>query len=317
VATNRRSALTVLVICTRNRPMSLQTTLKHLVRRSSVSPSTIIIVDSSDEKMELRNFLQAWSPPQLTIKVLDSSPGLPHQRNVAMEFIARHGVQENWQFVSFIDDDVLVGENYFRNLESLFLKYPHVNALGGFVKSTPAGKVRSIRWASLDRHGHLAPTGLTSSGTATLELQEVDWVPGGMQNLRLSVTQRFRYNGLKRMYGEDIEFSMILRRSGVKLFTSSLLGVHHGSAQSQKDNRFMVGYYTAANRLRLAQDFPEFLSLTKTKLSIVFVGVTQLLFGLASLSASRASFGLGTIAILPSLIRAQDYGSLEDNVPTI
>ena len=94
------------VIPTRNRIDSLQRCLKSIGNQIFL-PEEVIIVDSSDVKLDLHTLLE--SVDNLNIKLIHSTPSVCKQRNVGIA-----AAQNDWIFLC--DDDIDLPENYLSTL---------------------------------------------------------------------------------------------------------------------------------------------------------------------------------------------------------
>lgn len=115
-----------LIICTYMRPESLRKLLIS-VEKQVITPYEIIIVDSSTKKdtsimLEDQNY-------NLNIKyylVSDEYRGLTKQRN--------YGIKKasfDIDLIAFLDDDILLEKNYFKELVNTFIYYPDAIGVGG------------------------------------------------------------------------------------------------------------------------------------------------------------------------------------------
>ena len=97
------------IIPTRNRPNELSSVLECLAEQS-LQPVVVIVVDSSDSRFseEFRPKLQNY------IYIHTTSRSAAMQRNIGMDWIWDN--EKNFQFIAFVDDDVLLPTHYLEIL---------------------------------------------------------------------------------------------------------------------------------------------------------------------------------------------------------
>ncbi|CAM4047701.1 MULTISPECIES: glycosyltransferase family 2 protein [Flavobacterium] len=116
----KKSQITI-VIPTRNRINSLNRLLNSISKQTYL-PKEIIIVDSSDEKLNSNQLFFT----QLDIKIIHSSPSVCLQRNIGIE-------QCKTEFIFLCDDDIEISENYIENLITYLDENPSVNMTSGLI----------------------------------------------------------------------------------------------------------------------------------------------------------------------------------------
>jgi glycosyltransferase involved in cell wall biosynthesis len=118
-----RESLFAVVVCTRNRPVSLARTLDALLDQSPGGFPTLVVdqSDGLDAALEAR----AAGHPGLRV-IRDSGRGLSRARNVAWR-----ATDEDW--LVFVDDDCLVQPGWAAALESELLAHPDADVVTGHV----------------------------------------------------------------------------------------------------------------------------------------------------------------------------------------
>ena len=104
-----------LCICTRHRPERVGSILAHLETLLFI-PHICVIIDSSEDMRTRDTVIEHSKLSRNKVKYLHALPGLPHQRNIGIEFLIASGVLKHDGIVSFLDDDVRVGLNYFKQV---------------------------------------------------------------------------------------------------------------------------------------------------------------------------------------------------------
>lgn len=249
-----------LIICTRNRPATLQLTLGNLLKQSLI-PSLIVIVDSSDSGLFrlAKSFSDKLPFPEL--HHIKSDYGAPHQKNVGINFVLSLQPTRTPRVVAFLDDDILPEKNYFRNLVELFQRNPDVKCLGGFdiqIQELGMSALRRRLLIGGAAAGSILSSGISVAGPIRQELEKVDWVPGGMQSYRAEVFRQLRFDGKIRIHGDEVELQMrLLELYPDSIATSRLLGVTHMAETAGKQSLAQSTAYLDGFRWRLAHQFPH------------------------------------------------------------
>lgn len=248
-----------LIICTKNRPRELQSTLESV--SSSVHPANIVVVDSSENSTSSLNTISNLQPDLVgKIFLIRSGSGLPHQRNVGIQFLSGIVDIGTLKVIHFLDDDVSVDEKYFQDSLALIDKHPNFVGIGALL-GTSITKNRNVLVRLLlgepKDGGKIGPSGLVSTVSCLSKpLIQTEWIAGGAMTLRASVFETFRFDGCRRMYGEDVEASIRLSKYG-KIGVGCLLRVEHRSAQEGKPNSATSSYFQDIFRYELIALCPE------------------------------------------------------------
>lgn len=207
----------------------------------SARPSLLIVVDSSDQPGmwdSTAHSLEVLRKSGWSVEHLKSEPGLPRQRNAAINFVSK--LKPEVELLSFLDDDVHVSSNYFHIVDHLFSTHQDLAVLGGFDRDdSNAAQPRKLLLSLGLEHpmaGKVSKSGLARVPNPDVDLQIVDFVPGGMQSLRLVFLRGLRFDESSLFYGEDIEFHLRLALHG-RVASSQLLRVTHMSGQEGKGSR--------------------------------------------------------------------------------
>jgi len=122
------------VIATRNRLDDITTCLKSL-KKQTVYPNELIIIDSSDTPLNKQNkFLDYFSntffkkPIKLIYK--HTSRGAAYQRNVGIKLVTT-------DIVHFFDDDVILQPNYIEKMNLVFQENPNYAGGMGDIENIP------------------------------------------------------------------------------------------------------------------------------------------------------------------------------------
>lgn len=246
-----------IVVCTKDRPNFVMGFIEHLNRITSC-PAIVCFVDSSDDSGTENVVMAAQhSISGVSLIYIHARPGAPNQKNVGLEYLENQAQYEQLAFVSFLDDDIRPNSDYFTHLVKLFEENREVCCLGGFDLSLKPAKNSLLRrlffLSDSSPGGKILPSGICTTIVPNQRLEQVQWVPGGMQSYRMAAIRSLRFDGRVRIYGDEVEFQTRLPDQNC-IFTSNLLGVVHLGATLNKDKArdeqgYMDGFrWTLATR---------------------------------------------------------------------
>ena len=118
------AAALAVCICTRNRPESLRVTLSAVLA-STLRPDQIVVSDDSDAGSLDRNRSICMAVPGM-VYCTGPRQGLAANRNNCITHLA-----DPIRFVSFIDDDLCVRPNFFREAQAAILSHPEHTIVTG------------------------------------------------------------------------------------------------------------------------------------------------------------------------------------------
>jgi len=245
-----------LVICTKDR---YSIVIQHVERlqRQKCPLKEIVIVDSSAE--ESAQALGEWCAnltQELRVTHITSKPGLPHQRNIGVSHLLKRNFKR-LEFISFLDDDIIVEDNYFFEVERLFSQYDQVIAIGGYDASRSLQLPKRcyvVFGLSSYENGVVLSSGLTTTPRPVQILENCQWIPGGMQNIRTRILRNYRFDGRTRMYGEDVDFYLQVANEGI-IACSSNLPVRHLNSVIGKDDYREIQSFSDGFRWTLTKKY--------------------------------------------------------------
>lgn len=239
--------ISMLVICTRNRPADLTNALAYVLKSSQMP--AVLVADSSDDPVQVQIAAIVDAHPGCTL--LRCTPGLARQRNQAIDWIRSH--HPDVEVVHFIDDDSEVSSQYFAEIEATFSANGSLAGVGGVLTNHP-----SPRYVRLKRFFLLysdTPGQVLSSGRSTMA-HYVDDVPdrperlsGGCMSYRLALIEGIRFDDRLEGYsiGEDLFFSFAVSRRHPLAVAAGAKMVHNSSPVNR-----ITKPELALERLRLA-----------------------------------------------------------------
>jgi GT2 family glycosyltransferase len=247
----------ILIVCTKNRHPQVAARLTEFSAFEDL-PNDILVVDSSDSpdtEVLVRSIASNY-PTRL--HYLNTSSGLPFQRNCGIEWTLKRPVVP--EIVHFLDDDVVPCHDYFLRVRAFFGMSRELVAVGGFdVNYNPTLNQtlpRRILGIGCSRTGVVLKSGLAIPPTPAEELEECQWLVGGMQSFRTDVFFHQRFDSTLRMYGEDVDFYLRIASLG-KIACSSRLPVIHLHDPTNRESYKDVCMYHDGVRWLFASRYPH------------------------------------------------------------
>lgn len=308
-----------LIICCHNSAEKLLPTIKHVndLAVSSDIPWELIIVDnaSTDNTYEIANQLLSDPLKNITKIVSEHRLGLKNAR-------LRGIIESQYEFISFIDDDNWICQDWINIVFEIMSSSPEVGACGG--GSNPAfdtvvptwfesvhngfavGKQCQLTGYVPESRGYLWGAGLTIRRTA--------WNKLTSRGFRFMLTGR---DGNKLTSGEDTELCFALRLCGWSLWYDERLQFVHYIPKERLDLHYLNHLYRAFGDASIILDQYRFfieckptsnISISKYYLINTLMAVFNLL-KFTILSQLKKGGGISeTKAILRKVCRAYEYG---------
>lgn len=229
------------VLCTRNRPGDLKSTLLSLRRLPRRAHLLVVVMDASDADAALQNEAATLAPcgGPARYRRFRGRPSLTRQRNAAV----RH-LPASVEIVHFIDDDVTVLPGYFAHLARTLRTRPGVAGAGGLVLEPGRSAAPVTRWHRALLLRSAVPGRVTRAGFATSAQQppcpaprRTQWL-NGCASYQRSVFERHRFDARLDGYAlfEDLDFSYrVGQREGPLLVEPRARLLHHCSLANRHD----------------------------------------------------------------------------------
>lgn len=266
-----------LVICSRGRSNSLSNVITSILDCRESKNVHILIVLNGHSPSELNNLIKQYKDLEDQILVIESKPGLAAARNVALANISG-------DIVTFLDDDVLLPDNYLTEVDSAFSFDEKLDGLSPRIAGLYTGtnlrttwfRKRTIKYGRLSRNGDNFWVPDVYSATNT----SVDWLPGCSMSFRVSSLKDMKFSeelmlGPTGGYslGEDVDFSIRLS----KLISLNSTSIQHVQAESVRDNNHVMSKARGRWKAYLVRKYPAQVSAMTCTISLIF---SILYFGL-------------------------------------
>ncbi len=257
-----------LVICTLNRPRELAEALTSVVGLRDCPP-LVVVVDASatPESAEAVREIAISSPVEVVH--LPASPGLPHQRNIGIEYVLTRLPSRS--LIHFLDDDVKALPGYFEEIANVFSAEPDAVCVGGRdiareIKRIPLA-TRLIGTNSY-REGSILRTAWNIHSFSTDAVLRVEWLSGLSQTFRMDALGTTRFDEEIRFYGEDVDMHVRCSKLG-SIYWTPYAEVRHFESTVNRADEDEVMMWTDGAKWMLCRNHPERFSKTLFLLSTV------------------------------------------------
>lgn len=204
------------VICTKDRPVELRRCLDSLAIQSRLPEELIVVDASATPAREVVADFASVAAERCAVQLIPAEPGLPRQRNIG----ARAATGE---VVVYLDDDVVLEEEYLAAIEEVYLRDPdgRIGGVGGAQVPDPTPRLSYLRriWDKLFLletygSGRVKASGAPSYLFTPMGQTDVEFLSGCNMSFRRSVLERFAFDERRKGYahGEDLEFSFRVSR---------------------------------------------------------------------------------------------------------
>jgi GT2 family glycosyltransferase len=273
-----------LVICTKDRPNHMAN-LKDNLLSQKVLPNFIVIVDSSFNDETEKLVTDSDLKLKTKLVYVKSVPGLPIQRNIGVKIVFENSKDTKFEVVSFIDDDIELASDYFYNLMADLENLGNFVAITGTTYFPNPDRISVFDQFFLIKskiQGKVLKSGQTSQPFSEVGVCVTEWMPGLSMNINPKFLEIEKFEESIRMYGEDLEFSLRLRKYG-PLYCSANLRYSHRNAPEGREDVYKVTAFTDGIRWTLAKSNPE----TIERIAVIWAIFGLLLLDLIKLFTFR------------------------------
>lgn len=198
------------IIATRNRRQLLENILSDIAKNSLV-PFLVIIIDSTDEYERITN-----NYPFQLIHLYTDQKSAAIQRNIAIEILEERDLCG--EFVTILDDDVRIPEDFFRSIIDTFNDYPAAIGVSGITEESAQFKNYQLLRNFLGLSGipgQLTRAAVNISPAGIEKCRSVDWLIG-CSSWRSEIFRMLKYEPdfQGQSLFEDVIFSARARKYG-------------------------------------------------------------------------------------------------------
>ena len=246
------------IIPTRNRN-DLLTNCIDAILRNSIKPEHIIVVDSSDSNKRINLEFMSTTIEHVFTEIKSAAK----QRNLGLG-----KVPSKCDYVAFLDDDVIVPENYFSKLIVSMERYGYLGISGKAInkenefaltrKTSTTQLISRLFLLNSTKNGVLLKSGVNIPVKSESAIPiEVEWLIGcSIWNFSKINNCRFEEDFYGQSLGEDVVFSLKASRIG-KIAVDPNVILNHLESPIMRPNpeEFMRMWIT--NRKRVINEMPS------------------------------------------------------------
>jgi GT2 family glycosyltransferase len=231
------------IIPTKDRPIDIKNVLTSLAEQS-VLPTEVIIIDGSDNPV--KSIVNSLNFPWVSYYTL-RPPGLARQKNKGISL----ALEKDYDWIGFLDDDLVLEPKCIENLASSIKKYPKVKGIGLAINNQPVVNFPLIKKAILiddGKGGYITKSGCPSHIRTPNNDQKVDWIYGGATFWHREVITNFNFDEWFSGVGyfEDVDYSYRVSREHELLISADARCWHyHHPVPNEKLKALGEWHFTA------------------------------------------------------------------------
>lgn len=262
-----------LIICTYKRPKPLFKLLQS-VKEQSLCPDEILIIDGSPDNQTEKIITQNRFQNLQYFKVEPKDRGLTRQRNFGIQ-----KVTDSVEIVCFLDDDIVLESDYFKELINTYYKFPEALGVGGYI-------INEAHWKKVEKNYSIGSNEFFYDGWVRQEssryklrkklgldsncapgivpefshgrsigflppsgkIYETELLMGGVSSFRKKVFEQIKFSTYFEGYGlyEDADFCIRLSKLG-KLYCNTAAQLNHYHEPSGRPNQYKYGKMVVRN----------------------------------------------------------------------
>lgn len=265
------------VIPAYNRPEDLKKTFKSLLKFAK-DLNEIIVVDQSKDDLT-KKLVKSFKIKNLRY-VFSETPSITIARNLGVKKASKKS-----KIVCFLDDDIVLGENYFSEILKIFNKHPEAKAVAGKSFSAKPPKLENLLkriffLGYLEKESARMVSAYGNTHPENLKkVINVQWLPGVNMAYKKEVfnEQKFDENLLGYTVTEDTGFSYgLYKKHKDSLFLTPNAKIVHRASTVARTPTKRLAYINQVDHFYL--NFKQFNSNTREKIIFVWVifGITLL-----------------------------------------
>ena len=225
------------VIPTKNRAKDLLLAVKSVLSQIKL-PDQLIIIDQSNSK-ESFNLIEKLKVNEKLdlIYILDPKiKGLVHAKHVSLDYV-------NSELVSFLEDDIVLEQNYFKEIIKVFEKLPNILGCSGTIINSVSDSFLYRFFYKLNHRGIFKdprPDIFVKLKNSNLDYINSNVINGGLSTWKFKVFSEFKFDFKNSFHMlEDFEFSnRVNRKYPNSLCVISNARLNHYCSPVNRSNEF-------------------------------------------------------------------------------
>ena len=227
------------VIPTKNRPQDLFLALKSILSQTEL-PDQLIIIDQSDNKesFNIITKLDLKNNIDLTYILDPKIKGLVHAKHVSLDYVKN-------ELVSFLEDDIVLEKNYFKQVKNFFINTPNILGCSGTIINSTSDNFFYRFFYKMNHRGIFRdnrPDLFVQLKKTNLKYINSNVINGGLSTWRFEVFSKFKFDFKNKFHMiEDFEFSSrVSRKHPNSLYIISEAKLNHNYSPVNRANRFKL-----------------------------------------------------------------------------
>jgi len=218
------------IIPTKDRWEQIYQCIESLIKQA-VLPDTIIVIDASENKGLNKYLTSLVKDKKIELVYIHTKPGLTRQRNIGIE-------KNKNDVVLFLDDDVVLDENFIKIMLKFFEDNPEVMGITGKILNQPSlpiisSLVRRIFFLPEIKKGEIKLSGANNNIHPKINQPiHVQWLVGACCAYRSEVFREFQFDPQFSGYSylEDVEFSYRVQKKYPLMYLPEATLYHYHTA---------------------------------------------------------------------------------------
>jgi len=223
------------------------------ISKQTVKPVEVLVIDDGQipeaVKEKIRNLLSKGSVAFKYFK--KDKPGLAESRNLGAK-------EAKGEVILFLDDDVILENDYFENLLKVWKKRWGEEKFAGVSGVIINSRKKSFLEIIFDKifllHSKkswsILPWGFQTCDSRLKNEEIADWVSGCMASFRKEIFDIHQFKSLQpgRTGAEDIEFCWQLKNDGYYFIVTPYAKLIHNQSLAGRESSFLTGFKEGVNR---------------------------------------------------------------------
>lgn len=230
-----------LIVCTYNRSELLVQTLNSILQTEmgNLTIEVVLIDNNSSDNTKAIADKFTYANPEINFKyILEQKQGLSNARN-------RGIVESRYDILTFIDDDVILAQDFFMEIERAFKIIEDALIIGG--KVILKYPLKKPLWLNAELENYLSKL---DYGNEIIPVDfKANWLVGANLSFRRKAFEKFEFNpslgrfGNNLISGEEVEIGSKILDAGGKAYYYPLISLQHVISRDRIEKKFFKRRY--------------------------------------------------------------------------
>ncbi len=239
-----------IVIPTKDRKDDLLKCIES-ISKQTVRPEEVLVIDDGNISEATKEIIR-HRLDSITFKYFKKEiPSLSESKNLGVK-------ESSGQVILFLDDDIILDNNYTKNILEIWEKKWNDEKLAGIsgvitnVAKKSLSKIlfEKIFFSYYTRSWSILPWGFHTQDFNLKNNEIADWAPGGTTSYRKKIFDNYKFRPLQpgRTGIEDIEFCWQIKDKGYYFIITPFSKVVHRESLAGRESFFVSGFKEMLNR---------------------------------------------------------------------